>query len=115
MAARIYGWIGAELSVSPAAAPAAGPPLPELPLLVAAPFTAVFLAAGLVLLPAWTITLAAPGVSLLVQSHLPFASAQATPSLAVAYWSLSEMTLPNGSSRSAPPLVLLRESPVSAE
>lgn len=88
-------------------------------LVVAAPFTAAtaFLAlVVLMLVPGvWFTILAAPGVGLVVQYQVPFASVQAILSLAMPYVPAWAITVPNGSAKSAWPLVLLRLRLVSAE
>lgn len=61
------------------------------------------------------ITLAAPGVALIVQYHLLLARAQAWPSLAVPYRAVAERLLFSGSINLTWPLVLLRLRAVSAE
>ena len=89
--------------------------------LVAAPFTAPrfllleVLEAFLLVATACFTMFAASGVGWVVQYHVPLASAHACPSLAVPYALVADNGLPNGSSRSAWPLVLLRLRPVSAE
>jgi hypothetical protein len=60
-------------------------------------------------------TFADPGVGLVVQYHLPLASDQLCPSLAVVYTSVIEVALPNGSSNLVWPPALLKLKPVSAE
>ena len=61
------------------------------------------------------IIFALPGVGSVVQYHLPFASAHALPSFAVAYVVLADILLPNGSSKTTLLLVLLKLSFVADE
>lgn len=60
-------------------------------------------------------TLALPGVTVVVQYHLPLASDHETPSLAFSYTALADRLLPKGSSSLAWPAVLLRLNLVSSE
>lgn len=62
-----------------------------------------------------TTVLALPGVREVVQYHLPLASAQACPSLAVPYMAVAETELPRGSSNFTWPPLLLRLSLVVLE
>lgn len=67
------------------------------------------------LVPAWLTTFVAAGVGVALQYHMPLASAQDVPSLAVVYTSVRLKTVPRGSISLAWPPLLLMERPVSME
>ena len=115
MIASVHGWIGTRLAASEdwLVLPAAT----FLLLLILVPLTllALFLALDFVLAGGCLMTFALPGVASAVQYHLPLASAQAWPSLAVPYTPLAEILLPNGSSNLTWLPLLLRLNPVILE